>query len=147
MHIDRRSPAKPTADRRRDQAIDPVHHAAVAGDERACILRAEPALDAPTPARSPACATKDSIAADAGQPQRRRASGTANQKQRADRLQLAARAPIRPAQVLLGETRGHSFGPPNSRPLMKPAVSAGDDDDDHEHDGQQPKRGDPSAAR
>ena len=38
-------------------------------------------------------------------------------------IELAAKAPTMPAQVLLGDTRGHSFGPPISRPVKKPAVS------------------------
>ena len=51
------------------------------------------------------------------------ASGTLNQNS-APTMRLATSAPMKPAQVLLGETLGHSLAPPSRRPAMKPAVSA-----------------------
>src|SRR6185503_15660372 len=72
-------------------------------------------------AKSPACATKESIAPVAAS-RTAELSGTANQN-RAAMIELATSAPTRPAQVLLGETRGHSLGPPISRPVTNPAVS------------------------
>ena len=67
-------------------------------------------------------------------------SGTANQN-RAPTIELATSAPTRPAQVLLGETRGHSFGPAHQPAGEEARGIGGDDDDNDEDDGQQPERG------
>src|SRR5689334_3104268 len=72
-------------------------------------------------ARSPACATNDSRAPAAAN----RSSdppGTAREYKEPT-IELAKSAPTKPDHVLLGETRGHSFGPPNNLPDRKPAVS------------------------
>src|SRR5215475_11745741 len=71
--------------------------------------------------RSPACAATESRAPAVAS---RIAEPCATAKENsAPATELAARAPMTPAQVLLGDTLGHSFGQPSNRPARKPAVS------------------------
>ena len=56
-------------------------------------------------------------------------------------MELASRAPTKPAHVLFGETRCHSFGPPSSRPDEETRRVGDDHDEDQKGDGEQPQLG------
>ena len=101
---------------RRDEAVEPVHQAAMTGNEVARILDPCPALQGGfRKGRRPATP----------RPRHETKPKDHRQIEGARREDLATTAPITapsttptiaPDQVLPGDTRGQSFGPPISRP-------------------------------
>ncbi len=96
----------------RDEGVEPVHQAAVAGNEAARILDAEPALERRirTGRRVPTRPRPQARARTAGR------SGSPTAKRSRPSAAPANAPAIAPDQVLPGDTLGQSFGPPISRP-------------------------------
>ena len=95
-----------------DERVEPIHQAAVAGDEAARILNAETPFDS---GFEQVAEFGDNRRREPEPEQRREA--VASSERAEGRGRAPANAPtIAPDQVLPGETLGQSRGPPISRP-------------------------------
>ena len=110
-----RSKSDQAADeRRRPETVEPVHHAAMAGNEMACILGAELALD---PGFEQIADLRHHRQQQRDDRDRRPVERCRNSRRPARATIMAPSAPaIAPDQVFFGLTAGISFGPPKARP-------------------------------
>ena len=142
-----RPPRKPRQRSRRNRdhkSIEPIHQAAMAGNEVAGILDAEMALDrgfqeiaelATPPTATSAIATR-----------RPHGHRTCDARQPAPATTPPTAPPIAPDQVFFGLTRGHNFGPPSAAAGEIAQDVGRPDHGEHEDDGDKPLRGSRAAA-